>query len=164
MRSGGTARPAAVDVETPALRRYPELPPRKAPTGEHLMQRPISSALIAVFISTLAATPAAAQALPAAWPNRLELGMSDAPGGAAAMKATAPFAFRYQYLSGGVNTGQGWSTWNENGNFARFYIEDSIANGIVPVFTYYTLLQSLPRTGGSEGAVLFNNLNDTGTM
>ena len=42
--------------------------------------------------------------------------MADAPGGAAAMKATAPFAFRYQYLAGGVNTGSGWATWNTNGD------------------------------------------------
>jgi hypothetical protein len=37
--------------------------------------------------------------------------MSDGPGGAAAMRAVAPFAFRYQYLAGGVNTGSGWATW-----------------------------------------------------
>ena len=34
--------------------------------------------------------------LPAGWPNRVELGMADGPGGAAAMRATAPFAFRYR--------------------------------------------------------------------
>ncbi len=68
--------------------------------------------------------------------------MADGPGGAAAMKATAPFAFRYQYLAGGVNTGSGWATWNTNGDFPRFYIQDSIANNIIPVFTYYQLLQS----------------------
>jgi hypothetical protein len=64
---------------------------------------------------------ATAQApLPAGWPNRLEVGMADSPGGAAAMKQTAPFGFRYQYLAGGVNTGGGWATWNTNGNFPRF--------------------------------------------
>ena len=52
------------------------------------------------------------------------------------MKRTAPFGFRYQYLAGGANTGGGWATWNTNGDFARFYIEDSVANGIMPVFTY----------------------------
>ena len=37
------------------------------------------------------AVPAQAQApLPAGWPNRVELGMADGPGGAAAMRATAP--------------------------------------------------------------------------
>ncbi len=101
--------------------------------------------------------------LPSGWPNRLELGMSDAPGGAAAMKATAPFAFRYQYLAGGVNTGNGWANWSPNGDFARFYIEDSVANGIIPVFTYYMMLQSAPG-GGSEGAAVFTNLSNTATM
>src|SRR5689334_9121295 len=64
----------------------------------------------------LLSTAAAAQApLPSGWPARMELGVADSPGGAAAVKATAPFLFRYQYLAGGVNTGSGWSTWNPNG-------------------------------------------------
>jgi hypothetical protein len=79
------------------------------------------------------------------------------------MRATAPFAFRYQYLSGGVNTGNGWANWNTNGDFARFYIQDSIANGIIPVFTYYMLLHSAPG-GGDEGGALFLNINNTATM
>jgi len=41
--------------------------------------------------------------------------MSDSPGGAAAMRQTTSFAFRSQYLAGGVNTGSGWATWNANG-------------------------------------------------
>ena len=110
------------------------------------------------------ATTAQAQPLPSGWPARVEIGMASAPGGAAAMKATAPFAFRYQYLSAGVNTGYGWSTWNPNGDFARFYIEDSIASGIIPVFTYYNLLQSLPGTGATESDRNLSNLNNTGTM
>jgi hypothetical protein len=101
--------------------------------------------------------------LPSGWPNRVELGMADGPGGAAAMKANAPFAFRYQYLAGGVNTGTGWSTWNTNGDFARFYIQDSIANGIIPVFTYYQIYQSLPG-GGSESDAVASNINNTATM
>jgi hypothetical protein len=110
------------------------------------------------------ATAAAAQApLPGGWPNRIELGMADSPGGAAAMRATAPFLFRYQYLAGGVNTGSGWATWNTNGDFATFYIQESIASGMTPVFTYYQLLQSRPG-GGGEPAAVFTNLNTTATM
>jgi hypothetical protein len=109
--------------------------------------------------------PVQAQApLPSGWPNRVELGMGDGPGGAAVMKGTAPFAFRYQYLAGGVNTGGGWATWSPNGDFARYYIEDSVANGIIPVFTYYMLYQSSPGGGGSEASALFNNLSNTATM
>jgi len=79
------------------------------------------------------------------------------------MRATAPFAFRYQYLAGGVNTGSGWATWNSNGDFPRYYIEDSVANAIIPVFTYYQMVQSSPG-GGSESDAVFNNLNNTATM
>jgi hypothetical protein len=117
-----------------------------------------------VVALSLAAWPAQAQVpLPPGWPNQLQVGMADGPGGAAAMKVTAPFGFRYQYLAGGANTGNGWATWNANGDFARFYIQDSAANGIIPVFTYYMLLQSTPG-GGGESAADFTNLNNTGTM
>ena len=101
--------------------------------------------------------------LPDGWPARVELGLADFPNGAAALRATAPFGFRYQYLAGGVNTGSGWATWNTNGDFARFYIQESVAAGIIPVFTYYMLLQSTPG-GGSESDADFNNLNNTATM
>jgi hypothetical protein len=120
------------------------------------------AALLIVF-GLLAQSAQAQATLPAGWPNRIELGMGDGPGGAAAMKSTAAFAFRYQYLAGGANTGNGWANWNANGDFARFYIEDSAANGIIPVFTYYMLLQSTPG-GGSESDALFTNLNNTATM
>ena len=116
-----------------------------------------------IFLAFLSTPTQALAPLPAGWPNRIELGMGDSPGGAAAMKATAPFAFRYQYLAGGANTGNGWATWNPNGDFARYYIEDSVANSIIPVFTYYMILQSLPG-GGNEGDAVFTNLNNTGTM
>jgi hypothetical protein len=118
----------------------------------------------AVVLLGLATAPVHAQnPLPVGWPARLELGMADSPGGAAAMKSTAPFGFRYQYLAGGANTGSGWSTWNTNGDFPKFYIQDSMASGIIPVFTYYMLLQSLPG-GGSESNADFTNLNNTATM
>jgi hypothetical protein len=123
--------------------------------------------LAALFLSLICAL-ARPQAqglapLPAGWPARVELGMADSPGGAAAMKVTALFGFRYQYLAGGVNTGGGWSTWNPGGDFAKFYIQDSAANGIIPVFSYYMLLQSTPG-GGSESDANFTNLNNTATM
>ena len=118
---------------------------------------------LAVLLASMSVPVRAQAPLPSGWPARLELGLADSPGGAAAMKATAPFSFRYQYLAGGVNTGGGWATWNTNGDFARFYIQDSVANGIIPVFTYYMLLQSSP-AGGSESNAVFTNLNNTATM
>ena len=127
------------------------------------MKNYVCAAAITICLASAFSTLHAQTALPPGWPARLELGMADAPGGAAAMKATAPFAFRYQYLAGGVNTGSGWATWNSNGEFARYYIEDSLANGIVPVFTYYQMFQSLPG-GGSESDAVYNNLNNVATM
>lgn len=89
--------------------------------------------------------------------------MSDSPSGASALRATTDFAFRYQYLAGGVNTNRGWATWNDNGDFARYYIEDSRAHGFIPVFTYYMMPQSWPG-GGGEADANFVNANNTATM
>ena len=120
-----------------------------------------------LFFACVLLLPATAAAqlppLPAGWPARVEIGAADSPGGAAAMRATAPMLFRYQYLAGGVNTNHGWATWNAGGDFPKFYIQDSIANGMIPVFTYYMLLQSTP-AGGNESDADFGNLNNTATM
>lgn len=124
------------------------------------------TAVLLTLGAMCATVPAVAQTLPplpAGWPAQIEIGLADSPGGAAALRQTAPFAFRYQYLAGGVNTGSGWSTWNTNADFPTFYISDSAANGVIPVFTYYMLLQSLPG-GGSESNADFTNLNNTATM
>src|SRR3989442_1234007 len=78
--------------------------------------------------------------LPTGWPSgSLQLGMSDGPGGAAALREFAPFGVRYQYLAGGVNTGQGWATWNPDGSFVSNYIKESVDNQLTPVFTYYMI-------------------------
>ena len=97
--------------------------------------------------------------LPKGWPHTLQLGAADSPGGAAALRRSAPFGFRYQYLAGGVNTGQGWSTWNPNGTFASMYVADSWQHGEIPVLTYYMLLQSKPGGGGEAQADLANLRN-----
>jgi hypothetical protein len=80
------------------------------------------------------------------------------------MKQTAPYGFRYQYLAGGVNTGNGWANWNPGGDFVRYYINDSAANGITPVFTYYMIYQSAPGNTQGESNGVFNNLQNTSTM
>jgi hypothetical protein len=102
--------------------------------------------------------------VPAAWPfDDLQLGFADSPGGAASLAGTG-MKMRYQYLAGGVNTGNGWATWNTNGAFVTYYVQDSVANGFVPVFPYYMLLQSNPSTGGDEAARDLSNLNNVSTM
>ena len=85
---------------------------------------------------------------PAAWPSdHVELGLADAPGGAAALRASAPFGFRYQYLAGGVNTGNGWATWNTE-RPVRLLVRAGLRaiTASRPVFPYYMLLQSNPAT------------------
>ena len=106
----------------------------------------------------------AAGTLPSGWPSTLQIGIADSPGGASAAKAVAPFGFRYQYLAGGVNTGNGWANWNSNGQFATYYIQDSVANSITPVFTYYMIFQSAPGNSQGEQDGVLNNLSNTSTM
>ncbi|HEV8311330.1 MAG TPA: hypothetical protein VGW35_27035, partial [Methylomirabilota bacterium] len=102
--------------------------------------------------------------LPRGWPVTLELGLSDGPGGAARLRASGRFAFRYQYLAGGANTGQGWATWNPNGAFATLYIGESLRHRMIPVFSYYMLRQSAPGFDEAEAIGIHRNLQTTATM
>ena len=131
--------------------------------------------LAAVLVTGVAAAPggpaassaraaATLPSLPAAWSfSTLQLGFADGPGGAAALAATG-MRMRYQYLAGGVNTGSGWATWNTDGAFVTWYVQDAVANGMLPVFPYYMLLQSNPATGGDEAAKDLSNLRNVSTM
>lgn len=143
--------------------------------GRLLRRLVIGSVILATLLGVIAGpvasllTPTSEAApvlppLPTGWPTTLQLGMGDAPGGAAALRASAPFAFRYQYLAGGVNTGNGWANWNPNGQFATNYIQESVQNGMTPVLTYYQILQSAPGTGGSEADRVMSNLRNSTTM
>jgi hypothetical protein len=103
-------------------------------------------------------------ALPIGWPHHFLLGLSDSPGDAAALHRKADLDARYQYLSGGVNTGHGWATWNPDGTFASMYVRESTAAHMIPVFTYYQLLQSSPATGADELHKDLSNLRNRATM
>jgi hypothetical protein len=124
--------------------------------------------LAGVLLSGGGAQPAQAAGslppLPKGWPSTLQLGLADSPGGASALKSAANFGFRYQYLAGGANTGNGWANWNANGDFAKYYIDDSVANGITPVFTYYQILQSAPGNAQAADPGTMTNLGNTSTM
>lgn len=112
-----------------------------------------------VIVLCIFAVPASAQAA------RIQLGLADQPGGAAAMRKAAPFKYRYQYLAGGVNTGGGWSTWNEKGTFVTRYVDESSKARITPVFTYYMIRQSLPgRDNRDEPKAVLANLRNASTM
>jgi hypothetical protein len=120
------------------------------------------------------AAVSALPALPATWPSTsLEIGLTDSPNGAAALHASGAYKFRYQYLCGGVNTptGDGWGDWNSpKGQFATYYVDESVAVGMTPTFIYYQLLQSKPgiddltaQKVDEKGADL-ENLKNTTTM
>jgi hypothetical protein len=103
-------------------------------------------------------------ALPVGWPHHLVLGLSDPPRDAAHLRARARLDARYQYLAGGVNTGQGWATWNPDGTFASLYVRESIAQHMIPVLTYYQLLRSRPSRGTNELERDLSNLRNRATM
>lgn len=103
--------------------------------------------LLPLVVALLLPAPAAAR-LPGWWPKGVQLGLSDHPGGAAALRRAAPFGFRYQYLPGGADTGSGWETYNLHGTFASLYVRESWAHRLVPVFSYYMVEQSSPGLGG----------------
>jgi hypothetical protein len=95
----------------------------------------------------------------------LGIGLADGPGGAKALRKSAPFTYRYQYLAGGVNTGDGWPTWNPNGSFVTMYARESFDAHVTPVFTLYTIRQSLPgRDDGDEARADLGNLSNVATM
>jgi len=137
------------------------------PTMRLLIRRLIPLTLVAVVAFSQAAaaapTPAKLPPLPRVWPHTLELGLADGPGDAAALRRRAPFGFRYQYLAGGVNTGNGWETWDPNGAFASRYVRESWAHRTIPVLSYYMLLQSTP-AGGDERQTDLAHLHDAGLM
>jgi hypothetical protein len=104
--------------------------------------------------------------LPRGWPTTLQLGTFSGPDEAAQMQATASFGFRYQYLAGGVNTGNGWANWNPDGGFVTQYARDSSQHGMSTVFTYYMLTQSAPGRGNgpSEPEAVQANVSNADTM
>jgi hypothetical protein len=111
----------------------------------------------------LAVAAAVALAAPAGGAaKRLELGLSDSPGGAKKLRRAAHLGYRYQYLAAGVNTGQGWATWNPNGTFASMYARESRRAHLTPVFTYYMIRQVAD--DGDEARADLGNLRNRATM
>jgi hypothetical protein len=133
------------------------------------------SAALAICLAILAGACAPLGRGPAAIPvtssgfvfgDHLAFGLrNDAPDLGWMVESGVPWAARYTYLAGGVNTGKGWATWSvEPGAYATEYADRSLAAGYVPVFSYYQLQQSRPGAGATEALHDFNNLADTDTM
>src|SRR5581483_301415 len=143
------------EAPVPAGRRDHRVAPDRLPRGRLVV---CLAAVLLLGGSAQAATPKLPP-LPARWPHTLQIGLSESPG--AIFK---PLGFRYQYLAGGVNTGQGWSTWNPNGTFVTRYERETWAAGEIPVFSYYMLLQSQPAAGNDELHKDISNLQNPATM
>src|SRR6266849_7293674 len=135
-------------------------------TRELIRVRTAALALVLAAAALVVQPSTQAQAAPPPLPSGLNFGLANGPQDLSWMTASGvPWAFRYQYLAGGVNTGKGWETWNTPaGQFASYYMSASGANGYIPVFTYYELLQSNPSTGSDESSRDFSNLNNDATM
>jgi len=90
-------------------------------------------------------------AVPAGLPTHLALGLAAAPDSNELYgwlpNSGIPWDYAYQYLSGGANTGSGWRTWNTNAQFALWYAHGAHANGSIPFFSYYQMLQSIGPCG-----------------
>ena len=101
--------------------------------------------------------------------DRLQFGLANSPSDLSWMTGGGvPWAYRYQYISGGVNTSGNWETWQDPslpaGQFALDYVTASHSAGYIPVFSWYEMLQSSPSTGSDESDRDFSNLKDPTTM
>jgi hypothetical protein len=126
-----------------------------------------ATALLLLAGLALSGAPAAHAAgkLPKHWPRTLQLGAWSPFGDGKKLRRTAPFGLRYQYLGGGVNTGNSWRYVAPNGSFVKLYVKESVRYRMTPVFTYSMLRESLP--GGrieNIPAAVKANLENRGTM
>ena len=110
---------------------------------------------------------AAAQSVnvPAGLPPHFGFGLGAGLGDTWMSESGTPWTYRFQYLAGGVNTGQGWETWSANGTFPLEYANESAQRGIIPMFPYYELFQSNGSCNGCpENQKNISNLNNADTM
>ena len=95
----------------------------------------------------------------------MHLGAWSQLGNAPKLRKTARFRFRYDVLSGGVNTGRGWKNYSPGGSFVPAYVQESARYRMYPVFTYYMLRQSRPGAGtADEPTAVMENLQSRKTM
>jgi hypothetical protein len=87
-----------------------------------------------------------AAVVPAGLPSHFGIGLAGSPDSSGIYgwmpSSSIPWDYSYQYLSGGVNTGAGWETWNASGQFALNYAQGADSHHYIPVFSYYEMLQS----------------------
>jgi hypothetical protein len=127
------------------------------------------SLLVGFNLLVPAAPVASAAPVPTGLPTHFGLGLAahpDATGIYGWMPDSAiPWDYAYQYLSGGVNTGGGWETWNSGGQFPLYYAQGAASHNYLPVFSYYELLQSSGSCGScGESQKDLANLNNASLM
>ena len=126
--------------------------------------------LLLVSFNVLApAQRAAAAAVPSGLPAHFGLGLAAEPDTTGLYgwlpDSGIPWDYAYQYLSGGVNTGSGWETWNSSGQFPLYYAQGAASHQYTPVFSYYDLLQSSGSCGScGEAQKDLANLNNASLM
>jgi hypothetical protein len=121
------------------------------------------SALLALLL--VAPQPAAAQTPPSQLPGHFGFGLEVGQGDTWMPQSGIAWDYRWQYLAGGVNTSQGWETWNPNGTFALNYATESDQHGYIPMFPYYELFQSNGDCNGCpENQKNITNLNTPRVM
>lgn len=128
-------------------------------------------ALFCLFIALISLIPgrASAQELPPGLPRHFGLGLTAHPDETGIYgwmpDSGIPWDYAYQYLAAGVNTGNGWETWNTNAQFPLFYARGAAERGYIPVFPYYQLFQSRGACDRSpEHQKVLANLNDPALM
>jgi hypothetical protein len=128
---------------------------RVLPAGPWLKQL----LLLATVLLASSSLAAKGCVTPPGIPHRLGLGLMNGPQQLSWMTTSGiPWDYRYQYLTGGVNTGDGWTEWNHPyGSFADDYLRDSGNNGYIPVFTYYQIVPSAPDTWSENVSVKLQN-------
>jgi hypothetical protein len=152
----GAARIEAMAITTDGVRRphrrkvaFTSTRPDVAevsPTGEVTAKAPGTAMIIATSDSMTATATVRVGDCPDGLVPGLAIGLNNEPADLGWMTASGlPWDYRYQYFTGGVNTGWGWSTWmSPKGEFATHYLEQSASACYVPVLTYYTLVHSDP--------------------
>lgn len=129
----------------------------------------VGTAFLSPISTVEAQTATALPPVPAGLKSTFTIGLASQPSNLGWMtNSGTPWDARYQYLAGGVNTSGNWKTWQDMsvapGQFASDYMNQSAANGYLPVITWYQMLQSSPASGSSEADKDYNNLNNGSTM
>jgi protein kinase-like protein len=81
-------------------------------------------------------------------------------------QSKVPWTYAYHYLSGGLDTGDSWPTWQRGAPFPLDFANEAGHNGYTPLFVVDQLLSSKGRCGDEcdEAEHVLTNLNDPALM